>query len=969
MPAQPATFSHLNPEQLKAVNHMKGPLLIVAGAGTGKTTVIVDKIRSIISQNLAKPEEILALTFTEKASREMEERVDTSMPYGYFQMWISTFHSFADEILRSEITHIGLNPGYKLLTQAETILFLRSHLFLFELKYFRPLGNPHKFLDAMLQHFSRLRDEDVDPATYLRWVKKNADEDQEKNLELAKAYQTYQDLKIKEGYFDFADLLFYLLKLFRTRPSILKKYQNQFKYILVDEFQDTNIAQYLLVKLLAPPESECNLTVVGDDSQAIYKFRGASISNILTFMKDYPQAAQITLNTNYRSYQGILNASHKLIQHNNPDTLEVKLGISKKLISSRGTKSENVHFYIADNVESETEHVCHTILNLKQKNNYRFADFALLVRANNHADAFLTAFSRYGIPYRFLGPGMLFKQPEVKDLVCYLKVLYNLEDSVALYRVLSMDLFNLDPRDLNLLLAFSKKTTLPLFQSIEMYLNPMDQPVYKNFIPLLSEQTKITLTTLMQMIKRHLALVKKESAGQILYYFLEDTDYLKKLVNYRTEREEKISLNITKFFNKLKKFEVEHEDASVSAVVDFLDMSMELGESPSAEEVDSIAYDGVNIMTVHSAKGLEFSVVFLVNLTRGRFPTYEKKETIPIPTDLIKEILPSGDYHLQEERRLFYVGLTRAKDYAFITVAKTYGEKKRERKISPFVMETIGEEEFKKFESLKQEEKQQLSIFDFKKPLQEELIKERIPLTNFSFSQLETFTVCPLQYKYQYVLKIPTSPSSAISFGTSIHKSLQRFYEEFLINKSIGIERLLEIYRASWTPIGYSSASHQERMKKEGKEMLKKYFTTYHDGKTPIIGLEKLFKIRFGENTFITGKIDRVNQTADGGIEIVDYKTGKKPDDKELKKSLQLSMYALAATDKGLYGKELDKVTLTFYYLQGMEKISMKRTTHEIEEVKDSVAKTIEEIRTSTFTPKVGPWCNFCSYKLICEAW
>ena len=310
----------LNDEQKKAVEYNQGPLLIVAGAGTGKTTVVVEKIKYLLKKKLAEPEEILALTFTEKAAFEMEERVDREIPYGYFQMWISTFHAFADQILKEEISHIGLSPGYRLMTEAETIIFLRKNLFLFNLNYFRPLGNPNKFLEALLDHFSRLRDEDISPEEYLKWVSRQREsEETKKNLELANAYKTYQTLKIKEGVMDFADLIYYLLQLFRERKNILKKYQEKFKFVLVDEFQDTNIAQYDLIKLLCPSKENFPLTVVGDDSQAIYKFRGASVSNIMSFMKDYTRAKQITLRNNYRSNQTILDKSYRLIKYNDPD--------------------------------------------------------------------------------------------------------------------------------------------------------------------------------------------------------------------------------------------------------------------------------------------------------------------------------------------------------------------------------------------------------------------------------------------------------------------------------------------------------------------------------------------------------------------------------------------------------------------------------------------------------------------------
>ncbi len=974
-------LSQLNQEQKEAIIHTAGPLLIVAGPGTGKTTVIVEKIKHLILNNFARPEEILALTFTEKAAIEMEERVDKAMPYGYFQMWISTFHAFADRTLREDGYHIGLDLGYKLLTQAETILFLRSKLFLFNLKYFRPLSNPQKFLDALLQHFSRIRDEDISPEEYMQWfVAQQQDaektpEEKEKILELVQAYHTYQEIKIREGYFDFSDLIYHLLKLLRARPALLKQYQQQFKYVLVDEFQDTNIAQYLLLKLLCPPELKPNLTVVGDDSQAVYKFRGASVSNILTFMQDYKRAKEITLIKNYRSYQDILDASHRLIKNNDPDTLEAQLDISKKLIAARGNHIDTIHLSIAENGNDEAEHVVKTILALKQKQSYHFSDFAILVRANNHADPFISTLIRNGVPYKFLGPGMLFKQPEVKDLIAYLKVLYNIEDSVALYRVLLMDIFQLDARDIHLLLSCAKKVSVSLFQTIEIYLSFINQELYKEeyeiyrkFLPLLSEETKKTLYKLYSMMRRHLGLVKKNTAGQILYYFLEDTGYLKELTTVTSILQEKIALNVTKFFNKLKSYENEHEDASVFAVVDYIDMSLELGESPPAEDTDNTSYDAVQIMTLHGAKGLEFPVVFLVNLTMGRFPSYQRKEPLPIPNELIKEILPQGDYHLQEERRLFYVGLTRAQNQVYLSVSRAYGEGKRERKISPFVVETVGIDTVNKYERLKKEEKIQLSIFDFKNT-ESSIVRKKPTLSNFSFSQLETFTLCPLQYKYQYLLKIPTMVSAAASFGDSIHRTLQKFYQEYLTDPLLNQKRLLEIYRQSWIPAGYTSSTHEKKMRKEGEEMLTKYFKTFHLKDIAIIALEKFFKIKLPNETFIVGKIDRIDQKENGAIEIIDYKTGKKPEEKELKKNLQLSIYALAAIDTGLYGKKLEDVHLTFYYLQDMERISMQKTEDDMDTVKKQITNLVEQIRGDTFQPRVGPWCSFCSFKMICEAW
>ncbi len=965
----------LNEEQKKAVEYNKGPLLIIAGAGTGKTTVIVEKIKYLLKKNLAKPEEILALTFTEKAAFEMEERVDKEIPYGYFQMWISTFHAFADHVLKEEATHIGLTPGFRLMTEAETIIFLRKNLFLFDLKYFRPLGNPNKFLGALLDHFSRLRDEDVSPDDYLKWVKKQPEKTEEtkKYLELANAYKIYQSLKTKEGLFDFSDLIFYLLKLFRERKNILKNYQEKFKYVLIDEFQDTNIAQYDLIRLLCPLETNPKLTVVGDDSQAIYKFRGASVSNILNYMKDYPKAKQITLRNNYRSNQTILDKSYQLIKHNDPDTLEVKLGISKNLVAQKADDKKAVNFFWAEKVEEEADFVVKQILTLKK--NFQYSDFAILCRANNHSDPFIRALTRAAIPYQFLGPGMLLKQPEVKDLIAYLKVLYNVEDSVSLFRVLTMDIFGLDAKDLSFLLAFSKKTNLFLFQAIEVYLSffekdfyKSDFEIYKKHLPFLNQETRKKLLEIFKMVKKHFSLIKKDTAGQILYYFLEETKYLNKLVVYKTEKEEKIALNVSKFFTRLKDFEAEHEDASVSAVVDFLEMSMELGESPIVSQTDISSYNAVNILTAHSAKGLEFPVVFLVNLTRGRFPTHEKKETISIPQDLIKEILPEGDYHLEEERRLFYVGMTRAEEKLFFTASRFYGEGIRQQKLSPFVVESLGEEFIKKYQIKKDDEKKQLSIFDYKKT-PETLPKTLLNKNIFSYTQLESYDRCPLQYKYQFVLKIPTAPTAALSFGDTIHRTLQGFYQEFFNDKKIGEKELLTIFKNSWLPLGYASAAHEERMKKEGLNLLKNFLVKFHNPNIKVIDLEKFFRIKIDADTSIVGKIDRVDDKGNGEIEIIDYKTGKKPDEKTLKKNFQLAIYALAATDPGLYRKKISEVHLSFYYLQNMEKVSLKKTSENLADVKKNIIEKVSEIRTSKFEPHVGPWCDFCPFRMICEAW
>lgn len=958
----------LDKKQLEAIEHGDGPLLIIAGAGTGKTTVITERIKHLILKKNVPPSEVLALTFTEKASLEMEERVDKAMPYGYTQMWISTFHSFCDRILRQEAIHIGLNPSYKLLTEAETVLFLRKNLFKFDLLYFRPLGNPNKFLEALIFHFSRLKDEDISVDEYLKWAKKQnaenlSDEEKEiaeKYLELANAYKVYEELKIKEGVFDFSDLISNTLKLFRERRNILKSYQEQFKYVLVDEFQDTNYAQNELAILLAGEKE--NITVVGDDDQSIYRFRGSSVSNIIQFRKQFPKAKAVTLTTNYRSTQEILDRSYGLIQNNNPDRLEVKEKIDKKLISQRGLPGEEIDFIYTQRVEDEADLVAKKITGLSDK--YDYKDFAILVRANDHSESFVRALQRHKVPYQFLGPGRLFHQEEIKNLISYLKVLYNFEDSASLFRVLNMPIFELEAIEIANLLNLARKRNYTLFEALEKvsetYLKPETQEKIKKLI---------------EMIKRHISLVPKETGGQILYYFLQDSGILKRMIKAESEKDEVETKNIAKFFDKLKTYEVEHKNASVFDIIDWIDLSMQMGESPLAASTDWSDVNAVNILSTHSSKGLEFPVVFLVNLVTGRFPTRERKETIPIPQELIKEILPSGDYHLEEERRLFYVGMTRARDLLFFSASSFYGEGKRERKLSPFVYEALGQKRTERIlESSKPKEEGQLSILDWEGAVIKETPAKEPKgvingLTYLSYSQIQTFDICPLHYKLKYMLKIPTPPTAAQSFGTSVHATLRDFYQHFLRGDKVKTDKALDILETNWINEGYGSREHENKLKEKAKEIITSYLKeNFDEGNLPLV-LEMPFEFRI-ENLRIGGRIDRVDSLPGNKIEIIDYKTGSNiPEPNKLLTDTQLTIYALAATmvaDK-ILGRKPEEVVLSLLYLEGNKKLTTTRTRQQLEEAKKEILQKADLIAKSEFLCAGGNLCGFCEFKILCS--
>lgn len=948
----------LNKEQQEAIKFGNGPLLIIAGAGTGKTTVISERIKYLIFSKKVKPNEILALTFTEKAAREMEERVDVAMPYGYTQMWIMTFHSFCDRILRREALHIGLDPKYKLMSEAESVQLLRKNLFKLDLNYFRPLGNPNKFLSGMLQHFSRLQDEDVAPNQYVDWVNlkfkiknlKLSDDEKieyEKYKELAYAYKMYDEIKTRESVLDFGDLIVKTLKLFRDRPNILAEYQKQFKYLLVDEFQDTNYAQNELTKLLAGRNG--NITVVGDDDQSVYRFRGAAVSNIIQFRKNFPKTKVIVLTKNYRSTQEILDRSYDLIQFNNPDRLEVVEKIDKKLRSQVAKDGEKIEFIHSDRVENEAEGIAKKIIELITiALNYK--DIAILVRANNHSEPIMRALGRNGIPYQFLGPGRLFKQPEIVDLISYLKILYDFTDSVSFYRLLSIDHFGITGRELVELGNYARKNNVSLFESAEA---------------IGGEKVK----KLLEIINKHLDLVKKESAGQLLYLFLEETGLLQKLLSPESAEAENRAKNISKFFDKLKTYEADHDDSSITAVVDYLDLSMELGESPLANNEDWSDINAVNILTVHSAKGLEFPVVFIVNLVGQRFPTMERREQIPIPDELIKEVLPVGDYHLEEERRLFYVGMTRAKEKLFFTAADYYGEGKREKKLSPFIFEALGE---KNVPSVKSEKVDQLSFLDYEVKTKAVEPIEKLKIDYLSYSQIETFQTCPLHYKLRYIYKVPTPPSASQSFGTAMHATLKNFYDEVAADNKPSEKLLYKLLDKNWVSKGFSSKELETEFFERGKSYLKSFLKETFNPKVLPVAMEQKFTVPLGSGLKIGGAIDRVDEIGNGTIEVIDYKTGGHiPEQKDIDKNLQLSFYALAATKipDSPFGKQPEKIKLSLYYLEEQKIFSTTRTAKQLEDATKEIFKVRDEIEKSDFKCSGHMFCQMgCEFSLFCKS-
>jgi DNA helicase-2/ATP-dependent DNA helicase PcrA len=957
----------LNAAQLAAVTHQGGPLLIVAGAGTGKTTVITRRIAWLIDQGLAKPEEILALTFTDKAAGEMEERVDRLLPYGYVDLWIQTFHAFGERLLRTHGLDIGLSTSFRLLSRTEQWMLLRRHFRALDLNYYRPLGNPTKFLDALLVHFSRAEDELVTPEEYAAHVKalrlgndtEVPNEEGARLEEIANAFHVYKRLLRENNALDFSDLINETLRLFHARPHILETYRKKFKFLLVDEFQDTNWAQYELVKLMAGTER--NITVVGDDDQSVYKFRGASVSNILDFERDFSGCTRVVLTENYRSKQEILDFAYTFIQQNNPDRLEARLtGVSKRLLSTRGTGGVIRHLH-GKTLQDEARLVIQTIQRAKAQNaELTWNDFAILVRANDYAEPFLTALRIAGIPHEFLASRGLYHKPLILDILAYLRLLDTYHESTAVYRLLCSPIAELPPQQLMLLTQHASRKSLSLFETVRVAAT----------IQQITEETVATCNAFVGWVEKHTALVRTKPVQLVILAFLNETGYLRAVAK-KSEAQVREDMRILNaFWRVVDAFAHEEPEPTVRHFLERVECELEAGETGALPIDPESGPELVRVMTMHAAKGLEYAHVFLVNLVDKRFPTIERKDAIPLPDVFIKEQLPCGDAHLEEERRLFYVGCTRAKDALYCSSAEEYGGT-RKKKLSRFLTESkIDLAPPQHTELVMEIERDQRNL----SPL---AIPERM-----SFSQFEAFEKCPLQYKFEHLYRIPKEGNANKSFGQSLHATLQEMLLRYQARQASGqptlfgavastsqkkvgelvdAEEVLEIYKEKWIDDWYDSKAAQQERFAKGREALLLYHAKIKDRVLSIHGLEEGFSLKLADVT-IRGRIDRVDFLPEGGVEIIDYKSGRAKEDPE---KTQLLIYQLAAVRVlGLKPKKL-----TFVYLEAGTEVSFLGTGEELAEAEAHLSEVAQKIRTSTFLPTPAKdVCRFCDFRDICES-
>ncbi|MBU5341463.1 DNA helicase PcrA [Caldifermentibacillus hisashii] len=608
----------LNKEQQQAVKTTEGPLLIMAGAGSGKTRVLTHRIAYILLEKGVNPYNILAITFTNKAAREMKERINGILGGAADEIWISTFHSMCVRILRRDIDRIGINRNFTILDTTDQLSVIKGILKdkNIDSKKFDPRG--------ILSAISSAKNELIDAKQYGKYTGNYFE-----NI-VSDVFEQYEKRLLKNHSLDFDDLIMKTIQLFKRVPEVLEYYQRKFQYIHVDEYQDTNKAQYQLVHLLAAKFQ--NLCVVGDSDQSIYGWRGADIANILSFEKDYPNAKVILLEQNYRSTKNILQVANHVISNN------VKR--KPKNLWTDNEKGEKIQYYRADTEQGEALFVTGKIKELVETNQRKFSDFAILYRTNAQSRAMEEMLVKANIPYTIVGGTKFYDRKEIKDLLAYLRLVANLDDDISFVRIINVPKRGIGATSLDRIAQYALQNEMSMFRALgeveRIGLSAKAMKACREFYQMLSG---------LNQMQEYLSVM------ELTEEIIKRTEYREVLQAEKTLEAESRLENIDEFLSVTKNFEESSEDQTLIAFLTDLALVADIDQLDKEENVK----DAVVLMTLHSAKGLEFPVVFLIGLEEGVFPHS-------------RSLMEEND--MEEERRLMYVGITRAEEELYITNAQ-----------------------------------------------------------------------------------------------------------------------------------------------------------------------------------------------------------------------------------------------------------------------------------------------------------
>jgi superfamily I DNA/RNA helicase/RecB family exonuclease len=952
--------------QREAIEHVHGPMLVIAGAGTGKTTVLTRRIASLVRENVAQPDEILALTYTDNAAHEMRERVQKELRgRDISNMQVETFHAYCNNLL------IRNGKKFGVLDDKDIWVYLRRRIRELRLNYFVRAANLSQFLNDLLDFMRRCHDELVGPekyAEYLRRVEagelpaprvcksKNAgslsdEETLGRCREISSVFATVEHMLDEENLGTFSHMITRAYALLQADAKLLTQEQQRARFILVDEYQDANFAQVKILRQLAGEEH--NVFAVGDPDQAIYRFRGASSAAFALFQNQFPGAKLVALEKNRRSTSPILNCAFALISKNPAISSEAKRQFAyhrSPLVSAREEdaaregrplQSNPVDAVLLTAKEVEGSDLINQVQQRQRQARAPWSDFAVLYRLHSHRDLLAAEFAEHGIPFSIENMNVM-DTPQARDLFACIGAIVSTQDGASLFRVASFPQFRINPEKLRAAIKALPK-----------------------------EEQNSSLADV---------LAKIEGGSPVL-----DVLQQARAEIARTGAKSRAALELV-----MQLFSLDRSTAPVNAVLDWvggwerkaITKTGELGElleyldyfreADGSIPMPSRDENAVRLITVHSVKGLEFKHVFILRATPPSFPASYKEPLFGLPRDLRNpDSLAEDDgkeLFSHEERRLFYVAMTRARDSLIIYARQGKG---KDSTPAGFLRDLLKDRILTRWLRKRHARPFQTDMFAESSAVAESPTTQWLKLppasdlsNRLSATAVQSYEMCPLRFKLEREWGLPREVPAAMQYGAVMHRVLRAYYDSVRFERPYSDEALINLFRSDLADAGIQDRYQHELYEKQGIAQLREFVAASRQGPFPNVAhTEEFFEVRLGKTT-VVGRIDRIDRTTDGGITITDYKTGKPQSQEDADESLQLSIYALAAREKWGYRAE----RLVFYNLEENVAVITTRSELQLREAKLKVENVAENVAAGNFEPKPGFYCSFCSYRNLCPA-